>query len=152
MFLEYTCTTRITLQLVSRHHCVNKKTFLTPKRSLGTEWYHAMRVYHDMRVFITSLECCLHSKESFSPTVTHLSLDEMAAISQTTFSDAFSWMKSVCILIEVSLKFVSNNGSIDNNPKMVRIMAWRQTGDKTLSEPMLVHFTDAFMRHKGEMS
>ena len=36
-----------------------------------------------------------------------LSLDKMAAILQTTFSDAFSWMKKkVCILIKISLTFV----------------------------------------------
>ena len=28
-------------------------------------------------------------------------------------------------------------------------MAWRRTGDKPLSEPMLTQFTDAFMRHQG---
>ena len=31
-------------------------------------------------------------------------------------------------------------------------MAWRRTGDKPLSDPLLSQFTDAYMRHKGEMS
>ena len=31
-------------------------------------------------------------------------------------------------------------------------MAWRRIGDKPLSEPMLTGVTDAYMRHKGEMS
>ena len=31
-------------------------------------------------------------------------------------------------------------------------MAWRLIGDKPLSEPMLTQFTDAYMRHKGEMN
>ena len=49
----------------------------------------------------------------------------MAAISQTIFSDAFSWMKNFCILNIFSLKFVSKD-PIDNNPAMVYIMTWRQ--------------------------
>ena len=28
-------------------------------------------------------------------------------------------------------------------------MAWRQTGDKPLPEPMMTRFTDAYMLHKG---
>ena len=31
-------------------------------------------------------------------------------------------------------------------------MAWRRIGDKPLSEPMLTRFTEAYMRHSGEMS
>ena len=54
-----------------------------------------------------------------------------------------------CILVKISLKFVPK-GLIDNKPALVEIMAWRQIGDKPLSEPMLTQFTDAYMRHKGE--
>ena len=52
----------------------------------------------------------------------------MAAIFQTTFSDAFSWMKMYGFSIKISLKFVPN-GPINNIPALVQIMAWRQTGD-----------------------
>ena len=31
-------------------------------------------------------------------------------------------------------------------------MAWRRLGDKPLSEPVLIRFVDAYMRHQGEMS
>ena len=41
-----------------------------------------------------------------------------------------------CILIKISLKFVPK-GLIDSNPALVEIMAWRQIGNKPLSEPML---------------
>ena len=62
----------------------------------------------------------------------------MAAIFQTTFSDAFSWMKIYELrLIFHSLSFVLK-GLIDNIPALVQIMAWRQSGDKPLSEPMMV--------------
>ena len=39
----------------------------------------------------------------------------MADISQTIFSDVFSWMKSFVVWIKISLKFVPK-GPIDNNP------------------------------------
>ena len=46
-------------------------------------------------------------------------LDKIAPISQTTFSNVFSWIKSVvCILIKVSLKFVPK-GPIDHIPALV---------------------------------
>ena len=83
--------------------------------------------------------------------LTHLSLDKMATIWQKIFSEAFTWMKSFCILIKISLKFLPK-GPIDNNTALVEIMAWRQIGDEPLSEPMLTRFPDAYMRHYGEMS
>ena len=51
-----------------------------------------------------------------------------------------------CILIKISLKFVPK-GPNDNNPALVKIMAWRRIGDKPLSKPMLTWFTDAYIRH-----
>ena len=41
------------------------------------------------------------------------------------------------ISLRISLKFVPK-GPINNIPALVQIMAWRRTGDKPLSEPMLV--------------
>ena len=45
------------------------------------------------------------------------------------------------IPIKMSLKFVPT-GPINNIPALVQIMAWRRPGDKPLSEPMVVVFTD----------
>ena len=45
--------------------------------------------------------------------------------------------ENVWIPIEISLKFVPK-GSIKNNPALFQIMAWRRTGDKPLSEQMMV--------------
>ena len=45
--------------------------------------------------------------------------------------------KNVWISIKISLKFVPK-GLINNNPALVQIMAWRRSGDKPLSETMLV--------------
>ena len=39
--------------------------------------------------------------------------------------------------IQISLKFVPQ-GPINNNSALVQIMAWRRSGDKPLSEPMMV--------------
>ena len=50
------------------------------------------------------------------------------------------------ILIQISLKFVLNI-PIDSKSAMVQVMAWRRTGDKPLTEPMVAEFTDAYMQH-----
>ena len=54
--------------------------------------------------------------------------------------------KKFCILIRISLKFVPK-GPINNIPAMGQIMAWRRSDDNPLFEPMLIEFTDAYMRH-----
>ena len=61
----------------------------------------------------------------------------MTAFSQTTLSNAFSWIKNIRISIKISLKFVPK-GLINNIPPLVLIMAWRRPGDKPSSEPMIV--------------
>ena len=40
------------------------------------------------------------------------------------------------IPIQISLKFVPRD-PIDNKPALVQVMAWRRTGDKPLTEPMM---------------
>ena len=51
----------------------------------------------------------------------------------------------LCILIRISLMFVPQ-GPIDNKSVLVQVMAWHQTGDKPVPEPMLNQFTDAYMQ------
>ena len=79
-----------------------------------------------------------HLAPTLTLTITHPSLDKMAAISQTTFSNAFSYKtKNIYIfLTKISLKLVPK-GPIDINPALVQTMAWRRIGDKPSSEPML---------------
>ena len=50
------------------------------------------------------------------------------------------------ISIKISLTFVPRS-PIDNKPALVQVMAWRRIGDKSLPEPMMAEFTDAYMRH-----
>ena len=45
--------------------------------------------------------------------------------------------ENVCILIKISLKFVPKC-PINNIPALVQVMVWRRSGDKPLSEPMMV--------------
>ena len=45
--------------------------------------------------------------------------------------------ENVWISIKISLKFVPK-GPINNIPALIQIMAWRRSGDKSLSEPMVV--------------
>ena len=47
--------------------------------------------------------------------------------------------ENVRVSIKISLKFVLK-GSINNNPALIQIMAWRRSGDKPLSEPMIVYW------------
>ena len=58
---------------------------------------------------------------------------------------------NVYISIKILLRFVPK-GPINNIIALVRITAWRRPGDKPLSDPILVCFTDAFMRHLAVMS
>ena len=57
----------------------------------------------------------------------------MAAVSQRTLQKH----SLVWISIKISLKFVPK-GSINNNPALVQTMAWHRSGNKSLSEPMMV--------------
>ena len=57
--------------------------------------------------------------------LTHWDRGKMAAI----------WpFENIWILIKISMNFVPK-GPINNIPAMVQIMAWRRSGDKSLSEP-----------------
>ena len=70
----------------------------------------------------------------------------MAAILTDDIFKRIFFNENVRILNQISLKFVPN-GSIDNKPALVQIMAWHLPGDKPLSEPMLTQLTNAYMRH-----
>ena len=50
------------------------------------------------------------------------------------------------IPIQISPNFVRRS-PINNMAAFVQVMAWRWPGDKSLPEPMLTQFTDAYMRH-----
>ena len=60
----------------------------------------------------------------------------MAAIVADDIFKCILLNENVIISIQISLKFVPE-GSIDNKPALVLVMAWRRTGDKPLSDAML---------------
>ena len=69
------------------------------------------------------------------------------------FADIFKYIfmnKKFCILIQISLKFVLK-GSINNNPALIRLMAWRLIGDKPLYALMLTQITDAYAALGGDV-
>ena len=55
------------------------------------------------------------------------------------------------IPIQISLKLVPK-GPINNKPAFVQVMAWGRAGNKSLPEPMMTQFTDAFLWYQVEMS
>ena len=67
----------------------------------------------------------------------HWGRDKMAAIFQTTFSDAFSWMKMVKFQLRFHWNFVPK-GPVNNIPPLVPIMAWCRPGEKPLFKPIMV--------------
>ena len=69
----------------------------------------------------------------------------MAIISQTIFIGAFSLNEDLWILIKISLKYVPL-GLINNMAALGQKMDWRRSGDKPLSEAMMVCCTGAYMR------
>ena len=90
-----------------------------------------MEVYRYNTVHTTKMHT--HDNDNW----THLGRDKMDAISKTTFSSAFSWMKMFEFRLKFHWMFVPK-GPINNIPALVQIMAWRRVGNKPLSEPMLV--------------
>ena len=55
----------------------------------------------------------------------------------THFFKCISLNEIIWIPIKISLKFVPK-GPISNYPSLVQIMAWHQSGDKPLFEPMMI--------------
>ena len=58
--------------------------------------------------------------------------------------------ENLCIFSQIALNFFQK-GLTDNKPALVQMMAWCQTGDKPLSEPMMVQFTDANVCHSNSV-
>ena len=67
-------------------------------------------------------------------TLIHFLVDKIATISQTTFAFFYEW--NICILIRISLQFIPK-GPIDNKSALVKVMTWRRTDDKAITEPKL---------------
>ena len=76
----------------------------------------------------------------------------MAAILSDDIFKPIFLKENVRISIQISLKFVPN-GPIDNKSALVQVMAWRQPGEKPLSEPTFgAQIPDTYMSHSTSMS
>ena len=52
--------------------------------------------------------------------------------------------ENCCILIEIQMRF-NLNGLIDKIPGLAQIMAWRQTGNKSLTGLVMALFIDLYV-------
>ena len=59
--------------------------------------------------------------------------------------------ENLWILLKISLKFIPKVW-IHNIPALVQIMAWRQPGDKPLSEPIIAYFAEVYMHHSASIT
>ena len=75
----------------------------------------------------------------------------MGAIQAEDIFKCISLNENVWTLLKISLKIVPKV-RINSIPVLVQIMAWRRPGDKPLSEPMMIFFTDAYIHHSASMS
>ena len=81
----------------------------------------------------------------------HWGWKKIAAISQTTSSNAFFFIKIVWISPQISLKCIPTV-RINIIPALGQIIVWRRPGAKPLSEPFDGYSTVAYMRLSASMS
>ena len=116
-------------------------------KSSDTQW---IENHFPSKMWITMKYSCKYYTNRvvliYVEAITHLPRTKWPPLRQTTISNAFSCMK----IIEFRFQFhwhLFPGGPIDNKPALVQLMAWRRLGDKSLSEPALTLFTEAYMRH-----
>ena len=86
------------------------------------------------------------SSKPVNAVLTHLPRDKMVALLADGILKGIFLNETDKISIQISPKLVPRS-PIDHKSALVRVMAWRRTGDKSLPEPMMTQFTDASMRH-----
>ena len=73
--------------------------------------------------------------------------DKMPAISRAISMHFQVWK---LLYFDSNLRKFVPESPVDNKPALVRVMAWRRLGDKTLSEPMLTQFADIYAAPGGD--
>ena len=117
--------------------------FLQKNNILHLFWHWILTCYmykHTYWCLINTLSSLLLDR------VTHLPLDKMAAILADNIFKHIFLTENIRTVIEISLKFVPR-GLIYNTPALVKVMAWRRTGDKPLPEAMMTQFANVCMWH-----
>ena len=74
----------------------------------------------------------------------------MAAVWHMAFQAHFL-NENFSLSTKISLKYVPWCLT-DNMSALAQIMAWRRSGDKPLSDPMVSQFSDTYIRHPDLMS
>ena len=116
-------------ELSTRDDLIYKWEILEEKR---VRWTRAPLFEH---TFQAGGEYDVRVKAFNAGKLTHWGWDKMDAILQRIFSNSFSWM----IIVIFWCKFHWNTfpmGPIDNMPTLVQVMAWHQTSNMPLSEPI----------------
>ena len=62
----------------------------------------------------------------------------------STFSNKSSWIKTP--YLDCNFTEIVANRPIGNTSALIQVLAWHIVGDKTLHEPIVSHFTDAYIR------
>ena len=55
--------------------------------------------------------------------------------------------QNCCFFIQILLKFVLKNLTLNNTSKLFQRMSWHRPADKSISKPMLSWFVDAYVCH-----
>ena len=108
--------------------------YIMVKFNMGGLWGISV---NNLEKLLQDIESSLYGVVLLYKHLTHWGWDKMAAIFQMTFSNGFPWMKMHEFFIQISLMFVLK-GPINNILALVLIMAWCRSGNKSLSEPMMV--------------
>ena len=81
----------------------------------------------------------------------HSGPNKMADILQTTFSNAFSWIRIHIFWFNFHWYFFSAD-PMNFKPALVQVVVLLRTGENPFHELMIAYFTDAYMRHSASMS
>ena len=125
------------------------------QRASNVERFSMSRSRHELHViwlWVTSLRqtssLLLWGVHCGSGTLTHLSLEKMAANQADDIFNCIFLNEHDRILIQISLKYVPRS-PIDNKTALVQVMAWRRTGDKPLPGPMMTQFIHHIFDTRG---
>ena len=82
--------------------------------------------------------------------LTHWGLTQYSQRFPDGISKSIFLKENAQISFKISLKFVPKQPNT-NIQALVRILAWRWSGDKPLSQPIMAYFDDTYMRRSDSM-
>ena len=115
-------------------HCWHTEVWW--KMAVFLLWYLFKNALDRNHINVFQLSLCLRKADDNVPVDTLRPRQNGHRFADDTFKRIFL-NENVSNSIKISLKFVPK-GPINNNPTLVQIMAWRRSGDKPLSELMMV--------------